>query len=276
MKQYDLAFSLGAACSCSQSLREAGLQFASYPFDWVGCPSILASVAALESEFADWFRKKDLKLIDVRREPLSTRCYLNRRTNCVFYHEFTLFNTFDGLFDKVTAQFRRRQTRLLRNIRAAKSVLAVYVEAPFRTQGSGADFVSAQRRLAECFRGVNVDLLVFKKTEEGRLPGCHTIAPSVTVVEQDFVQYVDGVVSHEVNRVAMTEYLRQNYRVCDTRSDDEKACFVRYKQDERESKWGRGPFSARLYNAISYKIYRKLEKYLVRQGMVPRERLVRY
>lgn len=276
MKRYDLAFSLGAACSCAQSLREAGLQFASYPFDWTGSPGILASVAALETDFADWFRKEDLKLVDVRREPLSTRCYLNRRTGFVFYHEFTLFATFDGLFDKVAERFRRRQMRLGNRIRASKSVLAVYVEVPFRTQGTDGDFLEARRRLAEHFQGVDVDLLVFRKVEADRQPTVRKLSPSVTVVELDFVQYVDGEMSHQVNRLAMTDYLKRNFTVVDLRSDAESKLFLQRKCEEREVKWGTGPFLVRFYNAVSYKLYRKLEKYLVRQRVVPRERLIRY
>lgn len=276
MKQYDLAFSLGAACSCSQSLREAGLQFASYPFDWVGCPSILASVAALESEFADWFRKEDLKLIDVRREPLSTRCYVNRCTGFSFYHEFSLFGTFEGMFGQVAEQFCRRQTRLLNGIRAAKSVLAVYVEVPFRAQGSDGDFCEAQRRLAAKFPGTAVDLLVFKKVESGRSSVVREVGPGVTVVELDFVQYVDGEMSHQVNRIAMTDYLTQNFTVTDLRTDSEKRHFAQCKSKERAAKWGADSFLARFYNAVSYKFYRKLEKYLIRQGIVPQEKPIRY
>ena len=46
---YDLVFSLGQLCACSQALRTANLQFASYPLDWVGgspievCASLVAS-----------------------------------------------------------------------------------------------------------------------------------------------------------------------------------------------------------------------------------------
>ena len=40
MKAYDFIFGLGAGCSVSQSLRDAGLQFASYPLDWIAAPGI--------------------------------------------------------------------------------------------------------------------------------------------------------------------------------------------------------------------------------------------
>ena len=33
--QYDLIFSLGSACSCTETLRANKLQYYSYPFDWL-------------------------------------------------------------------------------------------------------------------------------------------------------------------------------------------------------------------------------------------------
>ena len=49
MKTYDFIFSLGASCAVSMSLRDAGLQFASFPFDWIGSPGLLHEVEMVES-----------------------------------------------------------------------------------------------------------------------------------------------------------------------------------------------------------------------------------
>ena len=38
--KYDLILPIGEACSCSQSLRTAGLQFASFPWDWIAMHNI--------------------------------------------------------------------------------------------------------------------------------------------------------------------------------------------------------------------------------------------
>jgi hypothetical protein len=46
-ERYDLAFSLGAACSCSVALRRAKLQFASFPLDWIALGSPVSRTAIL-------------------------------------------------------------------------------------------------------------------------------------------------------------------------------------------------------------------------------------
>ena len=48
MKEYDFIFSLGANCAVSMALRDVGLQFASYPFDWIGSPGLMAEVEMVE------------------------------------------------------------------------------------------------------------------------------------------------------------------------------------------------------------------------------------
>ena len=51
MKAYDFIFGLGAGCSVSQSLRDAGLQFASYPLDWIAAPGLMQGVEMVERGF---------------------------------------------------------------------------------------------------------------------------------------------------------------------------------------------------------------------------------
>lgn len=276
MKDYDFAFSLGAACSCSQALREAGLQFVSSPFDWVGSPSVLKSVEALAGEFDGWFRKDDLDLVDVRREPLSTQCFINRKTGFAFYHEFCLDQPFDALYPVVAERFHRRGMRLLDNLRNSRTALAVYVEAPFREQGTDADFVAARRRLAEAFPRTEISLMAFRKARSGTAPLVLTPAPGVTVLELDFVQYEDGVVSHEVDRSYFTRYLKENCRVADVRTEAEKARFAEFKCTEREKRWGDGGPGRALVNRIAYKTYRRLARYLVSQRVIPPEKPIRY
>ena len=67
VKAYDLIFGLGAGCSVSQSLRDAGLQFASYPLDWIAAPGIMQGVEAIERGFEGWFEREDLTGSSMRR-----------------------------------------------------------------------------------------------------------------------------------------------------------------------------------------------------------------
>ena len=83
MKSYDLAFSLGFSCGTTQALRAAGLQFASFPLDWVGVPSLAVSVRAVEGGFAHWLEADDLKLVAeiLQRHPGKVPVYVNFRNS---------------------------------------------------------------------------------------------------------------------------------------------------------------------------------------------------
>ena len=65
MKKYDFIFGIGRACACSQSLRKAGLQLLSLPWDWLATtptpdgPDLDMRLKIMESGFADWLREED-------------------------------------------------------------------------------------------------------------------------------------------------------------------------------------------------------------------------
>ena len=69
MKNYDFVFGLGRACACTQSLRSAGLQLLSLPWDWITYqltpqgPDLLLRVDLIASGFAGWFEEEDLKFV---------------------------------------------------------------------------------------------------------------------------------------------------------------------------------------------------------------------
>ncbi len=93
MKKYDFVFGLGYACACSQSLRSAGLQLLSLPWDWVTSdiktpgPDLQQRVDIIASGFAWWFEEEDLKF--VRKNPESGKdLYINKRTKIIYPHDF--------------------------------------------------------------------------------------------------------------------------------------------------------------------------------------------
>ena len=53
VKKYDFVFSIGEACSCTQVLRQQGLQNASYPFDWLFGSTLVKRCEILANEFKD-------------------------------------------------------------------------------------------------------------------------------------------------------------------------------------------------------------------------------
>ena len=276
MKRYDLVFSLGSGCGCSQSLREAELQFASYPFDWVGCPSLQTGVNALTTDFEGWFESSDLKLIDVRREPLSTKCYRNMRTGCLFVHDFPISADFKTLYPSVAERFRRRADRLLGDIGRAHSALGVYVEMPFRAVEPDEDYAKAHARLASRFPGSGIELLVFRHRAGSRSDVMREIVPGVWLVELDFLVLDNGEISHQVNRRPLVAWLRRNIGIQDPRKPAEVRAYRMRVREKNAAKWGMGSTLSRASLRLTYKLYRRLERYLVGQSLVPRERPFRF
>ena len=56
---YDLVVPLGYACSCSQTLRRAGLQLVSFPWDWVGVPPPSERCRIICEGFKDFMNLED-------------------------------------------------------------------------------------------------------------------------------------------------------------------------------------------------------------------------
>ena len=86
-----MAFSMGFSCGGTMALRRAGLQYASYPLDWIGSPGIVASAKMIASDFAGWFEKDDLQLVAVRGGSFQNNVYQNRKTRFGFPHDFPLW-----------------------------------------------------------------------------------------------------------------------------------------------------------------------------------------
>ena len=57
---YDLIFSIGRSCVCTQALRKAKLQLASFPWDWLGNPPISERIAYICTDFKDWPRFEEI------------------------------------------------------------------------------------------------------------------------------------------------------------------------------------------------------------------------
>ena len=153
MKEYDFIVGLGRACSCSQSLRRAGLQLLSLPWDWITYdlhpprPDLLLRIDVIASGFAGWLEEEDLKF--VKRNPVSGMdLYINERNNILFAHDFPPDVPLHESFPAVKAKYDRRVKRLLQLLADAKSgILAVYMDAPTYPATDVETCREAQRRL---------------------------------------------------------------------------------------------------------------------------------
>ena len=272
MKEYDFIFSLGATCAVSQSLRDAGLQFASYPFDWIGSPGLLRDVEMVEGGFDGWFEKEDLKLWDVRHEEGAVqRVYKNMRTGFGFPHEFTNAFTFEDGYEKTKEKYDRRIERFYRDVRAAKRALGIYLEMAPRSRLPDDALVEARRRLAAQFPETSLDLLYFCEDPGHREVRVVSESGGITVASADYAQFLDGAPMHTVDRSEIVKFIRENFTVAGHDIVGEKLRYEAEQKRLRKKHWGRG-WCEQWINRKLFKTYRRLQDYLIGQKLLPGDR----
>lgn len=166
--RYDLVIGMGMACSCSQALRRANLQFLSFPFDWVAPDTrdrrhlerdLPNRAHSIVNAFGDWLRIEDLRFVRPH-ETNGKDIYLNARTGLVFNHDFPAGRPLAETFPEVAGKYRRRSIRLIELIRRSRKVLLVRIERPdLPGVTPAADCVEARQILTAGFPGIRFDLL---------------------------------------------------------------------------------------------------------------------
>lgn len=167
-EKYDFIFSIGEACSCSSTLRNAGLQHRSMPFDWVARPSLVERAKLFHDNFQNWLPKEAMECVGkqlIEKKP--KLIYRNTITGTVFNHDFPLDVPFEEAYPIVKARHDRRIARLYETIRSSRSVLMVNLAPPNETKDqSNEDLVAAQKIVSDYFPGVKIHLLhVFNKDD---------------------------------------------------------------------------------------------------------------
>ena len=252
-------------------MREAGLQFASFPFDWVGSPGLMASVRMLETDFSGWLEKEDLELYDVRRAPLFSQVYRNSRTGFGFPHDFPISGGKEESYAAVRERYDRRIRRLMKTIGASRRVLAVYIERMIDPRLTDVELVEARQIMASRFPGACIELLYFHQEDECKSPREDIVADGVRAIALDYKIVAQGIVMHEVNREPITDCLKRLVSVVDSRSTADIRRHQDIRRQMRERRWGKMSLLRRLMNEIAYKWYRRLERRLSDRGVIPRE-----
>ncbi len=127
-KKYDLVFSLGEACLCSEALRVTGLQQESNPFDWLAGGTLKDRINITIAKWGRFFEKEDLSYGGSAGEKYDF--YQNSYNKLGFNHDFPAGIPFDESYPEVKEKYDRRINRLLRRIDDAKRILLVYIEVP--------------------------------------------------------------------------------------------------------------------------------------------------
>lgn len=192
VKKYDVIFSLGSACLCSQTLRKLHLQFCSYPLDWVTGGDFIGRVELLVSDFKDYLNQQYLVFYPEWQEP-KKNVYQNQRTKIIFPHDFPLDIPFETSFPEVKEKYNRRISRLIKNIETAKRVLIVYVCPPVAEQNDVSDnqLKDCYDKIINRFPNKNIDLLyiICSKSVGEQKIGDHIFKYSFDYVEDGTPPY---------------------------------------------------------------------------------------
>lgn len=265
-RTYDIAFSMGFSCGGSLALRKAGLQFASYPLDWIGAPGVVRSAKMVAAGFPNWFEKGDLHLVDVRGGSFQNYVYLNRRTRFGFPHDFSRFQTFKESYPAVAEKYARRIARFLPALEAAKSALVVYVERPIDRRVKDAELVEARGILSERYPETSFDLVYFHRVAGSDVFYEESVADGITAVACEYAQMDHGEISHAIEWGVQARYLGERFRLAKVPDAAAEAAYEASRKAARRLRFGGK------VDEWKYRVYRKLERDLQEKGLVPRDR----
>ncbi len=235
-KTYDLILPLGEACSCTETLREAGLQHLSFPFDWISYADpdgerakhdMLYRARDVSGRFRGWFRPEDFTLVSTTQGN-GKDVYVNRTLDLVFNHDFPSGMEFRRAFELVNARYRKRGARLLKILDAARRVLIVRMERPcdkllkpIPTLPN--DSRELRRVMQTSFPNATFDVFVFR-FERGRSEKNlveEEIEPGLTQVTFDYHDYRPGLMEYAVCLKRTAAILSSRFAVVDYRTPEE-------------------------------------------------------
>ena len=265
--RFDLVFGLGSACSCSQTLRAAGLQLASFPLDWVSGGDLACRTKLVLDGFADWMTADAWE----RQEnpgAFKHDTYLNRVTGFVHPYDFDQGKTVAESYPSVKAKYDRRIARLLGLLANAKRVLLVWVGDPrdaqpltaadverclaaFRSRYLGAEF---QMLALDCRPGVPPEKAEVTDGDGFRLVAfdyrCRTADAPAWTVEPDLLQPLFAGLS-----------------VRDYRTDAERRAYAAAQRRRELERFGASNAVQLLVTKLQYRLYRHLCRHLARKNV---------
>lgn len=235
---YDFAFSLGAACSCTESLRKAVLQFASFPFDWLYGADLRKRTDILAADFKGWLEFDSLCFAHPARPGHEFDEYANRDTGLVLNHDFAKDRPLSETFRAVREKYERRVARLFFRIRNSRRVLAVFLSPPTIARASDDDLSYCLSQLQRKFPAVVFDILhiayVPGVSFEARVD--RRLGEHIRVVEYDCQAKAESEYAYAVDVDGVAAWLSREYCVRDYRTAAEKRALARRDREARRAR----------------------------------------
>ena len=265
-RNYDLAVSLGGACGCSKSLRNANLQFASFPFDWLNGATLRDRADLISCGFAGWLEDG----LDKRPEPdgcIGESHWQDRRYGFGLLHDFDRKTPMETALPGVKEKYARRAAHLFRLVGESRRVLLVWTDVPTSPPASDADLKYLQDAFRTRWPNVTFDMLNLKYRAGVALKDrLVREKDGLRIVEFDYKDRREKAWRIDYRRVG--EWLASEYEVDDYRTEAEKE---KWKEAVSGHEYGRyhvTNFLDYVYTKFRYKVYRHLVKSLQRKGVI--------
>ena len=257
-KTYDLVVPLGFACSCSQILRRAGLQLASFPWDWVGTPPPSERCRLICNGFKDWMNLEDLQWAG-KNDTFGHEEVRNVRSGIFFMHDFVQGTPLEDQYPAVMEKYTRRAARLDRLLKSSKSVLLVTIDTPVSPAPvSPEEGRKSIEIMSEKYPNAKFDFLIVNletgRSLENRTD--ETPLPNVRRIAFDFKGYAPGTPDYGIEINMLSDLLKKEYRVRDYRTKEEIASFRKARNRKRNAKLARKMAELGAATPLQYWLYR--------------------
>ena len=266
-ERFDFVFSLGAACSGTETLRAAGLQYASFPFDWLLGPGPADRVKMMAGEFSGWMDSaEDFEEIS-NPDAFRHAPWRNRRTGYSYMHDFDQGVPLAEQLPAVREKYARRIDRLLKLVRRSRRVLVVWTGDPRDgIRLSEGEIGACLEMLRTKFPGVEFRMFVFECVS-----GIPHSDPEVSCSSESVRVAFDYRVPDAGNDWAIRQELLlpylARYSVADYRTPELRRAHARAERARDRERFPSKTYAGYLMTKFMFKLYKHLKKTLERRGV---------
>lgn len=264
---YDLVFSIGESCTCSEALRRCGFQYQSFPFDWISAFDLTKHVMIMAGGFADLLVEDRLRFLGENAEGSNDE-YVDEKWGTMFIHDFPPRTPLKDSFGMIREKYDRRIQRLLKHLAAAKSSLAVYVQIPSRDAPSDDELAKAWKILHERFPTSGLDLLCVCSLPDVRFDphNLRQVCQHVFRIGFD-IRMPPGSSQFISNRKALIPAFKALVRsVSDSRTPEERQAWERIVREKKYRAMHASSWLEYAVNRFNWLMFRHFRNRLERMG----------
>ena len=241
--EYDLVVGFGPACSCSQTLRFAGLQLLSFPFDWNGSTSyendMRRRTDIVVSKFENWLHINDLVCYGENTNGMYK--YKNVSNKLSFIHDFPIGVPLEQSFPTVAQKYARRAGRLIDLVMRSRRVLVVRLDRPdleYRTPVEDCRY--ARKLLSSTFSPVEFDTLLLCQDPDVKFGNetLETLEPGIFRIKFDYRDVRPGIDPAFPDLKLTSASVAKFFAVREYRTTEEITAYQNAEKRKRWAKYG--------------------------------------